>query len=156
MPAITFGTGQVLAADGRDTPLTFASVAAAKASSASHEYQDLKRMLISLELKSVKKQPVWQNYTSANGLGSFDYPDNWKVASREGGRYTDVTDESGRVLLTLGFNQTRNRPKGQRGPFVGTGQPRTTTPATPDLKFQSMDEAAGTWKRQSSPRSSAL
>jgi hypothetical protein len=119
VPAITFGTGQVLAADGRDA-LTFASVAEAKAYMASQEYQDVKRMLISLELRPVQKQPVqeqpvqnqpvWQNYTSANGLGSFDYPDNWKVASREGGRYTDVTDESGRVLLTLGFNQTRNRP----------------------------------------------
>jgi len=110
VPAITFGTGQVLAADGRDGPLTFASVAEAKAYMASQEYQDVKRMLISLELRTVKKQPVWQNYTSANGLGSFDYPDNWQVASREGGRYTDVADESGRVLLTLGFNQTRNRP----------------------------------------------
>lgn len=119
VPAITFGTGQVLAADGRDA-LTFASVAEAKAYMASQEYQDVKRMLISLELRPVQKQPaqkqpvqnqpVWKNYTSANGLGSFDYPDNWQVASREGGRYTDVTDESGRVLLTLGFNQTRNRP----------------------------------------------
>ena len=119
VPAITFGTGQVLAADGRDA-LTFASVAEAKAYMASQEYQDVKRMLISLALRPVQKQPVptqpvqkqpvWQNYTSANGLGSFDYPDNWQVASREGGRYTDVKDESGRVLLTLGFNQTRNRP----------------------------------------------
>lgn len=114
VPAITFGTGQVLAADGPDA-LTFASVAEAKAYMASQEYQDVKRMLISLELRSVQKQsvqkqPIWQSYTSANGLGSFDYPDNWQVASREGGRYTDVTDESGRVLLTLGFNQTRNRP----------------------------------------------
>ena len=110
VPAITFGTGQVLAADGRDAPLTFASVAEAKAYMASQEYQDVKRMLISLELRSVTKPPVWKNHTSANGLGSFDYPDNWQVASREGGRYTDVTDENGRVLLTLGFNQTRNRP----------------------------------------------
>lgn len=119
VPAITFGTGQVLAADGRDA-LTFASVAEAKAYMASQEYQDVKRMLISLALRPVQKppvqtqpvqkQPVWQNHTSANGLGSFDYPDNWQVSSREGGRYTNVTDESGRVLLTLGFNQTRNRP----------------------------------------------
>ncbi|HET9348072.1 MAG TPA: hypothetical protein VFO13_02920, partial [Arthrobacter sp.] len=119
VPAITFGTGQVLAADGRDA-LTFGSVAEAKAYMASQEYRDVKRMLISLALRPVQKQPVqtqpvqkqpvWQNYTSANGLGSFDYPDNWQVASREDGRYTDVTDENGRVLLTLGFNQTRNRP----------------------------------------------
>lgn len=110
VPAITFGTGQFLTADGSDTQLKFASLAEAKAYMASPEYRDIKRMLISLELKSVQKRMVWTNYTSANGLGSFDYPDNWTVASREGGRYTDVTNESGRVLLTLGFNQTRNRP----------------------------------------------
>lgn len=110
VPAITFGTGQFLSADGRDAQLRFTSVAEAKAYMASQEYQDTKRMLISLELRSVQKQPVWQNYTSANGLGSFDYPDNWTVTGREGGRYTDVANESGRVLLTLGFNQTRNRP----------------------------------------------
>ena len=114
VPAITFGTGQFLSTDGRDTQLKFASVAEAKAYMASQEYQDIKRMLISLELRSVKKEvkkeTVWKNHTSANGRGSFDYPGNWTVASREGGRYTDVANESGRVLLTLGFNQTRNRP----------------------------------------------
>ena len=119
VPAITFGTGQVLAADGRDG-LTFASVAEAKAYMASQEYQDVKRMLISLELRPVQSSPSRSNRSRTSrsgrttpaptGWASFDYPDNWKVASREGGRYTDMTDESGRVLLTLGFNQTRNRP----------------------------------------------
>lgn len=110
VPAITFGTGQVLAADGRDPQLTFASVAEAKAYMSSQEYQDIKRMLISLELRSIQKAPVWKKHTTANGLASFDYPGNWNVSSRENGRYTDVFDRSGRVLLTLGFNQTRNRP----------------------------------------------
>ncbi|MCB5294908.1 hypothetical protein [Arthrobacter sp. SO3] len=110
VPAMTFGTGQFLTADGSDTQLKFTSLAEAKAYMASPEYRDIKRMLISLELKSVRKPTAWTRYTSANGLGSFDYPDNWTVTSREGGRYSDVTNESGRVLLTLGFNQTRNRP----------------------------------------------
>ena len=110
VPAITFGTSQVLTTDGRDRQFRFASVAEAKAYMSSQEYQDIKRMLISLELKSVRKQTVWKKYTSANGLASFDYPDNWNVSSRESGRYTDLLDQSGRVLLTLGFNQTRNVP----------------------------------------------
>lgn len=110
VPAVTFGTSQVLTADGREQQRKFASLAEARAYMASQEYKDLKRMLISLELRSIKKETVWKKHTSANGLGSFDYPDTWTVTSREGGRYTDVTDEAGRVLLTLGFNQTRNRP----------------------------------------------
>jgi len=110
VPIVSFGDTWSLQQDGKDAPLTFASVAEAEAFMQTQEYKDIKRMLISLELRSVEKPVEWKSYTSGNGLGSFEYPDNWTVASREGGRYSDVINESGRTLLTLGFNQTRNMP----------------------------------------------
>jgi hypothetical protein len=110
VPPVTFGDITYLQQDGQDAPLTFTSLAEAEAYMQTQEYKDLKRMLISLELRSVQKPVTWKNYTSENGLGSFDYPDNWTVSSREGGRYTDIANGDGRTLLTLGFGQTRNTP----------------------------------------------
>ncbi len=126
VPFVTFGDTQSLQQDGENAPLTFASVAEAEAYMQTQEYKDIKRMLISLELRSVKTPVTWKNYTSANGLGSFDYPDNWTVASRENGRYSDVVDEQGRTLLTLGFGQTRNSPN-----LVSPCPPFTVLDSTP-------------------------
>jgi hypothetical protein len=115
-PFASFGDMSYLQQDGGawpadSAPLTFATVAEAEAFMQTPEYQDLKRMLISLELRAPATNPVtWKRYTSENGLGSFEYPDNWSVRSREAGRYSDVVDDKGRTLLTLGFGQTRNVP----------------------------------------------
>ncbi|MBT2597771.1 hypothetical protein [Arthrobacter sp. ISL-72] len=109
-PTVSFGDTWSLQQDGKDAPLTFGSVAEAEAYMQTQEYRDMKRMLISLELRPVKKPVEWKSYTSGNGLGSFEYPDNWTIAGREDGRYSDVVNDQGRTLLTLGFNQTRNMP----------------------------------------------
>jgi hypothetical protein len=126
VPALTFGSGIFLSANGSDALLSFASVAEAEAYMQTQEYKDIKRMLISLELRSVKKPVTWKNYTSQNGLGSFDYPENWTVASREDGRYSDVVNQHGRTLLTLGFGQTRNIPN-----IGGNCPPFTVLDSTP-------------------------
>ncbi|MGX9901688.1 hypothetical protein ACW0JT_20675 [Arthrobacter sp. SA17] len=126
VPALTFGSGIFLSASGTDASMTFASVAEAGAYMQTQEYKDIKRMLISLELRSVSKPATWKNYTSQNGLGSFDYPDHWIVASREDGRYSDVVNEQGRTLLTLGFGQTRNIPN-----VPGNCPPFTVLDSTP-------------------------
>ena len=80
VPIVSFGDTWSLQQDGKDAPLTFASVAEAEAFMQTQEYKDIKRMLISLELRSVKKPVEWKSYTSANGLGTFEYPDNWTIA----------------------------------------------------------------------------
>ncbi len=126
VPIVSFGDTWSLQQDGKDAPLTFASVAEAESFMQTQEYKDIKRMLISLELHSVKKPVQWKGYTSANGLGTFEYPDNWTIVSREGGRYSDVVNGSGRTLLTLGFNQTRNMPN-----IVSPCQPFTVLDSAP-------------------------
>ncbi|MDR6508668.1 hypothetical protein [Arthrobacter oryzae] len=110
VPPVSFGDTWSLQQDGKDAPLTFASLAEAQAYTQTQEYRDIKRMLISLELRAVNKPVEWKSYTSGNGLGTFEYPENWTVAGRENGRYSDVVNASGRTVLTLGFNQTRNTP----------------------------------------------
>lgn len=51
VPFAQFGDTTWLTADGRDAPLTFRSVAEAKAYMGTQEYRDVKRMLISLALQ---------------------------------------------------------------------------------------------------------
>jgi hypothetical protein len=51
VPLAHFGDTVWLTADGQNAPLTFDSVAAAKAYMQTQEYQDVKRMLISLALQ---------------------------------------------------------------------------------------------------------
>ncbi|MBT2550017.1 hypothetical protein [Arthrobacter sp. ISL-65] len=51
VPIAQFGDTVWLTADGRDAPLTFDSVAAAKAYTGTQEYKDVKRMLVSLALQ---------------------------------------------------------------------------------------------------------
>lgn len=126
VPPVTFGDIDYLQQDGQHAPLTFTSLTEAEAYVQTQEYKDLKRMLISLELRPVTRPVEWKSYTSANGLGTFEYPDNWTVTSRESGRYTDVLNESGRKLLTLGFNQTRNIPN-----LVSPCPPFTVLDSTP-------------------------
>jgi len=55
VPFTHFGDTVWLTADGTDAPLTFDSVAEAKAYMGTQEYQDIKRMLISLALQPAKK-----------------------------------------------------------------------------------------------------
>lgn len=54
VPPVFFGDVAYLQTDGQNAPLIFESVAQAKAYTHSQEYQDLKRMLVSLELRPVK------------------------------------------------------------------------------------------------------
>jgi hypothetical protein len=54
VPITQFGDATWLMADGRDAPLTFDSVAEAKPYMGTQEYQDVKRMLISLALRPAK------------------------------------------------------------------------------------------------------
>ena len=51
VPFAHFGDAIWFMADGRDAPLTFDSLAEAKAYMQTQEYQDIKRMLISLALR---------------------------------------------------------------------------------------------------------
>jgi hypothetical protein len=54
VPIAQFGDAVWLAADGKDAPLTFGSVAEAKAYMGTQEYRDVKRMLVSLALQPAK------------------------------------------------------------------------------------------------------
>jgi hypothetical protein len=55
VPFAHFGDAVWLTADGKNAPLTFNSVADAKAYMGTQEYQDIKRMLISLALRPAKE-----------------------------------------------------------------------------------------------------
>ena len=58
VPFAHFGDSVWLTADGQNAPLTFDTVAAAKAYMQTQEYQDIKRMLVSLTLRPAGTAPA--------------------------------------------------------------------------------------------------
>lgn len=58
VPFAHFGDSVWLTADGQNAPLTFDTVAAAKAHMQTQEYQDIKRMLVSLALRPAGTAPA--------------------------------------------------------------------------------------------------
>jgi hypothetical protein len=76
VPFAHFGDTVWLTADGRDAPLTFDSVAEAKAYMGTQEYRDVKRMLISLALQPAKTATN-PRFVSQDGQASFVLPEGW-------------------------------------------------------------------------------
>ncbi|MFP3462182.1 hypothetical protein R5O87_15150 [Arthrobacter globiformis] len=77
VPIAQFGDAVWLTADGRDAPLTFGSVAEAKAYMGTQEYRDVKRMLISLALQPAKTAASSPRFVSQDGKASFVLPEGW-------------------------------------------------------------------------------
>jgi hypothetical protein len=77
VPFAHFGDTVWLTADGRDAPLTFDSVAEAKAYMGTQEYRDVKRMLISLALQPAAPLTTSKRFVSEDGKASFVLPEGW-------------------------------------------------------------------------------
>ncbi|MET3935174.1 hypothetical protein [Arthrobacter sp. OAP107] len=103
VPFAQFGDTVWLTSDGQDAPLTFDSVAQAKAYMKTREYQDVKRMLISLALQPAKSA-VSQRFVSQDGQASFVLPEGWAAKDVPvgtpdyPGSGIRVTDETGKTV----------------------------------------------------------
>jgi hypothetical protein len=102
VPFAQFGDALWLTADGEDAPLTFASVAEAKAYMQTQEYQDTKRMLVSLSLT-----PTSTRFTSAAADASFNLPVGWTAKDVPAGTPDvpasgiQVSDETGKKVASF-------------------------------------------------------
>jgi hypothetical protein len=107
VPITQFGDATWLMADGRDAPLTFDSVAEAKAYMGTQEYQDVKRMLISLALRPAKTPAASQRFVSEDGKASFVLPAGWTAKDVPvgtpdyPGSGITVSDESGKPVASF-------------------------------------------------------
>jgi hypothetical protein len=108
VPIAQFGDTVWLTADGRDAPLTFGSVAEAKAYTGTQEYQDIKRMLISLALQPVKPAATTnKRFVSEDGKASFVVPEGWTAKDVQVGMPDypasgiTVSDETGRTVANF-------------------------------------------------------
>ena len=106
VPFAHFGDTVWLTADGRDAPLTFNSVADARAYMGTQEYRDIKRMLISLALHPAKTASS-PRFVSGDGQASFVLPQGWTAKDVPAGTpdYPGsgirVTDETGKVVANF-------------------------------------------------------
>jgi hypothetical protein len=106
VPFAHFGGTVWLTSDGQGAPLTFDSVAEAKAYMATQEYQDVKRMLISLALKPAKSATS-ERFVSEDGKASFVLPEGWTakdvpVGTPENpGSGITVSDEMGKTVANF-------------------------------------------------------
>lgn len=108
VPLVHFGDTTWLTADGQHAPLTFDSVAAAKAYMQTQEYKDVKRMLISLALQPAKTQPAQTassaRFVSQDGNASFVLPEGWTAKDVPAGTPdypasgVSVSDETGKTV----------------------------------------------------------
>lgn len=102
VPFAQFGDALWLTADGEDAPLTFASVAEAKGYMQTQEYQDIKRMLVSLSLT-----PTSTRFTSAAADASFNLPVGWTAKDVPAGTPDvpasgiQVSDETGKKVASF-------------------------------------------------------
>ncbi|MFE4542458.1 hypothetical protein [Arthrobacter sp. NPDC056727] len=108
VPFAQFGDTTWLTADGNDAPLTFNSVAEAKAYMGTQEYQDVKRMLISLALQPVNTAAATnKRFTSGDGKASFLLPGGWTAKDvpvgtpDHPGTGIRVSDETGKVKASF-------------------------------------------------------
>jgi hypothetical protein len=102
VPFAHFGDALWLTPDGQDAVLTFDTLAEAKAYMGTQEYQDIKRMLISLSLTQTSK-----NYVSAAADVSFKLPVGWTAKEVPAGTPdfpaagVEVSDETGKKVASL-------------------------------------------------------
>lgn len=76
VPFAHFGDATWLTPDGENAAHTFTTVAEAKAYMQTQEYQDIKRMLISLALQPVKAAAA-PRFVTRDGSASFEVPAGW-------------------------------------------------------------------------------
>jgi hypothetical protein len=106
VPFAHFGDTVWLTADGRDAPLTFDSVAEAKAYMGTQEYRDVKRMLISLALQPAKTATN-PRFVSQDGQASFVLPEGWTAkdvpvgTNDYPGSGIAVSDEAGKAVASF-------------------------------------------------------
>ena len=102
VPFAQFGDALWLTPDGGDAALAFGSVAEAKAYMQTPEYQDIKRMLVSLSLT-----PTSTRFTSAAADASFLLPIGWTAKDVPAGTADfpasgiQVTDEAGKKVASF-------------------------------------------------------
>ncbi len=102
VPFAQFGDALWLKPDGENAALTFASVAEAKAYMQTQEYQDIKRMLVSLSLT-----PTSTRFTSAAADASFNLPAGWTAKDVPAGTPDfpasgiQVSDEAGKKVANF-------------------------------------------------------
>lgn len=108
VPIAQFGDTVWLTADGKAAPLTFGSVAEAKAYTGTQEYQDIKRMLISLALQPVKPAATTnKRFVSEDGKASFVVPEGWTAKDVPAGTPDypasgiTVQDETGKTVANF-------------------------------------------------------
>lgn len=111
VPFVHFGDTEWLTADGQHAPLTFDSVADAKAYMQTQEYKDVKRMLISLALQPGKSQPAKPapsaRFVSQDGNASFILPEGWTAKDVPAGTpdypasSISVSDETGKTVASF-------------------------------------------------------
>jgi hypothetical protein len=108
VPFAQFGDTTWLTADGKDAPLTFGSLAEAKAYMGTQEYQDVKRMLISLALQPGKPAAATsKRFTSGDGKANFVLPEGWTATDVTvgtpdyPGSGITVSDESGKTVASF-------------------------------------------------------
>jgi hypothetical protein len=106
VPFAHFGDTVWLTSDGQGAPLTFDSVAEAKAYMATQEYRDTKRMLISLALKPAKTATS-PRFVSEDGKASFVLPQGWTAKDVPvgtpdyPGSGITVSDEAGKTVANF-------------------------------------------------------
>ena len=108
VPFTQFGDTVWLTADGIDAPHTFNTVAEAKAYMGTQEYQDVKRMLISLALQPVTPASATsKRFTSGDGKASFLLPEGWTARDVPigtpdyPGSGITVSDETGKPVASF-------------------------------------------------------
>ncbi len=106
VPFVDFGDVWAMAADGSNAPLVFNSVADARAYMQTQEYQDMKRMLISLSLKP-SNVATSSPFKSDRANVQFSLPTGWTAKDVPAGTADfpasgiEVADESGRKVANL-------------------------------------------------------
>jgi len=106
IPPVYFGDVEMLRADGSNAPLVFGSVTEAKAYMQTPEYQDLKRMLISLSLKP-SNTVTSTRFLSEAAQASFALPTGWTAKDVPAGNAEfpasgiAVSDETGKEVATF-------------------------------------------------------
>ncbi|MFC9353949.1 hypothetical protein [Arthrobacter sp. NPDC057013] len=107
VPIAQFGDAVWLTADGKEAPLTFDSIAEAKAYMGTQEYQDVKRMLISLALQPAKAPATSPRFVSQDGKASFVLPEGWTAKDVPAGTPDypgvgiTVSDEAGKTVASF-------------------------------------------------------
>lgn len=140
VPLIAFGDVESLMADGSNAPLVFDTVAEARAYMQTQEYQDLKRMLISLSLKPssiVTSRP----YRNEELKVQFPLPTGWTATEIPAG--TAAAPAAGLAVIDEVGKRVATWYHGAGGGLGGACGP-VTYPMT-ELDTSSLVSLAGDW-----------